>query len=61
MLKPTETSKKVKVFGKKLQKFQIVGKKLQKSHSFEKFIFASHLNEKIYLRTGFKIELIMYF
>ena len=32
--KPTETSKKIKIFGKKLQKFQVFGKKLQKPHNY---------------------------
>ena len=71
MLKPTETSKKVKVFVKKFAKFQAFGKKLQKLQVFGKnlrnlidlvnFFIASDLVETIYVRTEFEIEFKLYF
>ena len=70
MLKPTETSKKVKVLEKncknfkfleKLQKLHVFGENLQNLINLVNFFTASDLIETIYVRTEFEIEFKLYF
>ena len=55
--KPSEISKKLNVFGKKLQKFKKFGKKIVKILKFCLFFVVSGLIEKIFLSTEVKIDL----
>ena len=62
MLKPTETSKKVKVFGKKnCKNFKFLEKNLQTLLDLVNFFVASDLVETIYVRTETENEFKLHF
>ena len=71
MLKPTETSKKIKVFGKNCKNFKFWEKNCKNFKFLEKnlqnlidlviFFVASDLVETIYVRKEFEIEFKLYF